>query len=253
MGGHLWHALPGAHFGRSHTLDPNPNAYVTIDQHADHYHFDTGKGWQASRNGAANDLGGGHAHCGTMIYQGTQWPEQYWNKLFTLNFHGRRANVERLDREGSAIIGKHEPDVFFFGDPWFRAIDISQGPDGAAYVLDWSDTGECHDSDGVHRTSGRIYKIKYGTEKPAPLPDSRKLDGSQEVGHDAGRSERLARADGAARFGRPRCSQRERGARKLPESGRTRKIRLGTSAKDAAVRLRAMLTLHSHGIDFGCD
>jgi putative membrane-bound dehydrogenase-like protein len=176
VGGHLWHAMAGAHFVRSHTLDPNPNVYQAIDQHADHWHFDTGKGWQASRNGVANDLGGGHAHCGAMIYQGNQWPEQYRDRLFTLNFHGRRANVERLDREGSAIIGKHEPDVFLFGDPWFRPIDISQGPDGAAYVLDWSDYGECHDSDGVHRTSGRIYKIRYGNEKPSQLPDLAKTD-----------------------------------------------------------------------------
>ena len=27
------------------------------------------------------------------------------------------------------------------------------------YGLDWSDTGECHDHTGVHRTSGRIYKF----------------------------------------------------------------------------------------------
>lgn len=175
VGGHLWHAMAGAHFVRSHTLDPNPNVYQGIDQHADHWHFDTGKGWQASRNGVANDLGGGHAHCGAMIYQGNQWPEKYRDRLFTLNFHGRRANVERLDREGSAIIGKHEGDVFLFGDPWFRPIDISQGPDGAAYVLDWSDHGECHDSDGVHRTSGRIYRIQYGMPKRTPLPDFAKL------------------------------------------------------------------------------
>lgn len=245
VGGHLWHALPGAHFGRSHTLDPNPNAYVTIDQHADHYHFDTGKGWQASRNGAANDLGGGHAHCGAMIYRGTQWPEQYWNKLLTLNFHGRRANVERLDREGSAIIGKHEPDVFLFGDPWFRAIDISQGPDGAAYVLDWSDFGECHDSDGVHRTSGRIYKIKYGTEKPAPLPDLSKLDG-----------ESLVKMMGDPNIWRARAAQRvledrvAAGAKReqLPETALN--TLLGT-AKDPALRSRAMLTIHSLGIEDG--
>ncbi|HEV7402849.1 MAG TPA: PVC-type heme-binding CxxCH protein [Chthoniobacteraceae bacterium] len=242
VGGHLWHALPGAHFGRSHTLDPNPNAYGTIDQHADHYHFDTGKGWQASRNGAANDLGGGHAHCGTMIYQGTEWPKEYWNKLLTLNFHGRRANVERLDREGSAIIGKHEPDVFLFGDPWFRPIDISQGPDGAAYVLDWSDYGECHDSDGVHRTSGRIYKIKYGTEKPAPLPELEEANEDHLAGMLA--DPNVWRARAAQRVLEDRAAAgviREH----LPESALN--VLLGT-AKDPAVRLRAMLTLHSLGV-----
>jgi hypothetical protein len=34
------------------------------------------------------------------------------------------------------------------------------------YVLDWSDIGECHDNDGIHRTSGRIYKITHGNTRP---------------------------------------------------------------------------------------
>jgi putative heme-binding domain-containing protein len=40
-------------------------------------------------------------------------------------------------------------------------MEISYGPDGGVFVLDWSDTGECHEYSGVHRTSGRIYKITY--------------------------------------------------------------------------------------------
>src|SRR5206468_1856073 len=40
-------------------------------------------------------------------------------------------------------------------------MEIGCGPDGGVFVLDWSDTGECHEYSGVHRTSGRIYKITY--------------------------------------------------------------------------------------------
>jgi len=69
VNGHLWHAIPGAHFVRPHTLDGNPFCYQLIDMHADHWHFDTGKSWTDSRHGAANDYGGGHAHVGMMIYQ----------------------------------------------------------------------------------------------------------------------------------------------------------------------------------------
>ncbi|MEM9237374.1 MAG: c-type cytochrome, partial [Verrucomicrobiota bacterium] len=36
------------------------------------------------------------------------------------------------------------------------------GPHGEVYLLDWSDTGECHENTGVHRNSGRIYMISYG-------------------------------------------------------------------------------------------
>ncbi|TDU67194.1 putative membrane-bound dehydrogenase-like protein [Prosthecobacter fusiformis] len=159
--GHLWHLMPGAHL---HDTSPslNPGVYERLDTIADHYHFDTSGSWQDSRDGKANDLGGGHAHIGMMIYQGDQWPNQYRDKLFTLNMHGRRANVERLERLGSGYVGKHEPDVFLTEDEWFRGIEISTGPDGSGFILDWSDTGECHESTGVHRTSGRIFKISYG-------------------------------------------------------------------------------------------
>ncbi len=164
VNGHLWHLIPGAHLARPHTIEPNPRAYGIIDQHADHYHFDNAKDWQRPLVLGSEDdrRGGGHAHVGLMIYQGDQWPESYRGKLFTLNFHGRRVNVERLEREGSGYVGRHEPDRFFAADPWFRGIDLSYGPDGSVYVLDWSDTGECHERDGIHRSSGRIYRITHG-------------------------------------------------------------------------------------------
>jgi putative membrane-bound dehydrogenase-like protein len=165
--GHLWHLIPGAHLMDSSTL--NPLVYEKLDTIADHYHYDRSGSWTESRDGKANSLGGGHAHIGMMIYQGDQWPEQYRNKLFTLNMHGRRANVERLERNGSGYVGKHEPDVFLTDDPWFRGIEISTGPDGSGFILDWSDTGECHDSTGVHRTSGRIFRISYGEVKKPDL------------------------------------------------------------------------------------
>ncbi len=163
--GHLWHVIPGAHFKRPHSEDPNPHVYELIDQHADHYHWDTGKDWTDSRKvtGEHDRLGGGHAHSGAMIYLGDNWPEQYRGRLMTLNLHGQRLNVEQLARSGSGYVGQHEPDILHAADPWFRGIDLSYGPDGAVYILDWSDTGECHDSTGVHRTSGRIYRVKYSS------------------------------------------------------------------------------------------
>jgi putative membrane-bound dehydrogenase-like protein len=177
--GHLWHLIHGAHLVDSNT--PNPLIYEKLDTIADHYHYDRSGKWSDSRDGKANHLGGGHAHIGMMIYQAEQWPEAYRNKLFTLNMHGRRANVERLERNGSGYVGRHEPDVFLSDDPWFRGIEISTGPDGSGFILDWSDTGECHEHTGVHRTSGRIFRISYGKpdkpttpfawRKPWPKPD----------------------------------------------------------------------------------
>src|SRR5690606_10222092 len=85
VNGHLWHLIPGSHLVRPFLLDPNPHTYGWIDQHADHWHFDTGQPWQASRDGAANEYGGGHAHSGAMIYLGDNWPAEYRGRLMTVN------------------------------------------------------------------------------------------------------------------------------------------------------------------------
>jgi len=170
VNGHLWHAVAGMHFVRGHTIGPNPRVYSLIDTHADHYHWDNAKDWTDSRSasGEHDRRGGGHAHCGAMVYLGGQWPATYRDKLFTLNLHGRRVNVDRLERSGGGYVGRHEPDMIFAGDSWFRGLELSSGPDGSVFVLDWSDIGECHEANGVHRSSGRIYKITYGTPPGGP-------------------------------------------------------------------------------------
>ena len=175
VNGHLWHGITGAHYVRPHTIDPNPRTYALIDQHADHWHFDTASDWTKSRDGAADAFGGGHAHIGMMIYQGDNWPVEYRRRLFTLNMHGRRVNQEILERKGSGYVGKHGPDFLIATDKWFRGMELTYGPDGGVYVADWSDTGECHDNTGVHRTSGRIYKITYGEPKRPAVTDLTKL------------------------------------------------------------------------------
>ncbi|MFN3191141.1 MAG: PVC-type heme-binding CxxCH protein [Aureliella sp.] len=168
VNGHFWHCIPGAHYVRPHTLDVNPQSYELIDMHADHWHFDTGKSWTASRDGAANDYGGGHAHIGMTIYQEGRWPEQYQNRLMTVNMHGRRINVESLHREGGGYVASHEPDFVLSNDEWFRGMEILPLPDGNVLLIDWSDTGECHEHTGVHRTSGRIFKIIGPHESGGP-------------------------------------------------------------------------------------
>lgn len=164
--GHLWHAIPGAHLQRMYGEDSDPEVYELLPHIADHVHWDEkGEDWRATRNGppsSGTDLaGGGHAHSGLLIYQADQWPAEYRNELFTLNLHGRRINRDHLERAGAGFVGQHRPDMVFWSDPWFRGLDLSTAPDGSVVVLDWSDIGECHDDDGVHRTSGRIYRITY--------------------------------------------------------------------------------------------
>ena len=168
VNGHLWHSICGAHYVRPHSIDANPHSYQQIDMHADHWHFDSGASWSDSRDGAANDYGGGHAHIGMMIYQEPTWPAEFHNRLMTINMHGRRVNVERLDPQGSGYVGRHEPDILLSDDPWFRGMELLPMPDGNVLMLDWSDTGECHEATGVHRTSGRIFKVAFGATGSQP-------------------------------------------------------------------------------------
>lgn len=171
--GHLWHGIPGAYYERMFGAHLNPYAYELIGHTADHYHWDRGsEKWSDIREGISDktsELGGGHAHMGCLIYKGGVWPEKYHGKLFTCNLHGSRINMEILEREGNGYVGRHGEDFLFMKDPWFRGLDLITGPDGQVWMNDWSDTGECHDNDGIHRSSGRIYRIVYdGPDKGEP-------------------------------------------------------------------------------------
>jgi putative membrane-bound dehydrogenase-like protein len=237
--GHLWHLIPGAHYRESGSgASQNPLVYERMHQHADHFHYDTNLAWHKSRSGAANDFGGGHAHVGMAIYQAEHFPAQWRNRLLTWNQHGRRMNRERLERIGSGYVGRHESDVFRNSNEWFRGMEVSGGPDGAIYALDWSDTGECHDHTGVHRTSGRIYKFFHGSN---PVTDITVLDNAA---HDA----ESVLLHPNAWFARRWLLGLKEGRRK--DSGETIRLCEGIlddPSKKGATRLRAMWGLHALG------
>ena len=173
--GHLWHVIPGAHYRRMYGSDANPHLYELIEQHADHVHWATGEAWndwqKLGTTDATSAAGGGHAHTGLMFYAGDNWPEEWRGKLLTINFNGRRLNAENVVRAGSGYTGQHLPDLGYAADPWFRGIDLLYGPDGGVFLADWSDTGECHDDTGVHRLSGRVYKITHGQPQRPDVSD----------------------------------------------------------------------------------
>ncbi|WP_197167658.1 PVC-type heme-binding CxxCH protein [Neorhodopirellula pilleata] len=165
---HLWHLIPGAHYERwkDRGTHPDPYAYELMSATCDHLHWASGQFDKQSRVAAGNlDHGGGHSHCDAMIYLGGRWPSQYHGALMMSNIHGRRINCDRLLLDEIGYRGIHEKDFLVANDPWFRAVSMEYGPDGDVHLTDWSDNGECHDRDGVHRTSGRIYKISWGSPR----------------------------------------------------------------------------------------
>ncbi|MEO8494877.1 MAG: PVC-type heme-binding CxxCH protein [Planctomycetota bacterium] len=183
--GHLWHVIPGAYYQRMFGEHFDSHVYQLLPQTADHYHWDTKEAWHDIKKlgvtPTTDEAGGGHAHCGMMIYLGDNWPAKYRNELFTCNLHGLRVNCDRLERSGATYVGKHEPDFLQTTDRWYRGIELVSGADGGVYIADWSDIGECHDNDGIHRTSGRIYKVTYGQPQPFAAGDLSKLSNDKLV------------------------------------------------------------------------
>ena len=70
--------------------------------------------------------------------------------------------------------------MLFAADPWFRGIDLGSGPDGDVFVLDWSDSGECHESTGVHPDLGPDLQghLRRGPKRPG-VGDLAKLSGAR--------------------------------------------------------------------------
>jgi putative membrane-bound dehydrogenase-like protein len=159
---HLFHIVQGGRYERQSGSHFEKYTFDDIKTIADHRHYigDT----PHSGNNRSAEAGGGHAHCGLLIYQGEQFPKEYRGGLFFENIHGNRINHDVVEPKGSGFVGKHKPDLLLANDRWFRGISFKEGPDGSVYFIDWYDTQACHWTDpGIwDRTNGRIYRLRYG-------------------------------------------------------------------------------------------
>lgn len=236
--GHLWHLIPGAHYKRMFGEDPNPHVYQLMDQTADHLHW-AAESWTKARSGQES-LGGGHSHAGAMIYLGGNWPASYRNTLMMANTHGNRLIYDRLERAGSGYVAKHGGNFLVANDPWFRGVSIAYGPDGGVYASDWNDFGECHDSDGSFRSSGRIYKVTYGEPRPQPKLDLARLNDGELVGLQ------LHTNDWFVRHAR-RVLQERSAAGKLGPEVPISLTRLARESRHVPHQLRALWALHAIG------
>jgi putative membrane-bound dehydrogenase-like protein len=171
---HCFHVIQGARYHRQAGPHFNLNTFADIPTIADHRHYVGAT--PHGGNERSDSAGGGHAHCGTMIYLGGAWPKEYRDRMFMGNIHGRRLNVDILRPKGSGYVASHGPDFLLANDAWARFINFRYGPDGNVYLIDWYDKQACHTGNPQvwDRTNGRVYKISYRGTKPVQVDLSKK-------------------------------------------------------------------------------
>ena len=165
---HLFHIIQGGVYHRQSGRHFNAHVYADIPTIADHLHY---VGANAHDGNKVSDaVGGGHAHCGALIYRGGRWPQAYDGAVLMNNIHGHRLNMDVLARKGSGFVGSHGPDFLRSNDDWWLAVSMQHAHDGNVYVIDWYDRQHCHDRDMTawDRSNGRIYKIVHGDAVQAP-------------------------------------------------------------------------------------
>ncbi len=233
---HLYHVVQGAHYQRQAGQHFNLHAYTEIKTIADHAHYDKSIKWSDARFtsiGGTDAAGGGHAHAGTLIYLGDNFPASYRGALFTHNVLGSRINQEKLTPQGSGYIGSHAPDFMKANDGWFRGLRLELGPDGSLFNSDWYDARACHQQHPQDRTNGRIYKISYGTPKPVSV-DLAKLSNAELVQHQLHANEWFVR--------RSRVVLQERGPNPEVHAALLKIVR---ENPDVTRQLRALWALHA--------
>lgn len=235
---HLFQVLQGAHYEPWRGRDSSRYAYERIDTIADHLHY---VGLGNVRNGlgsAAEDAaGGGHAHCGTLIYLADAFPAEYRNRLLTHNIHGKRINVDCPQPYRSGYVASHGKDLMRAADPWFVGVTLVQGPAGEIYSSDWSDTGECHHTRNTQRETGRIYRITYGDVR-RPEVDLNQASSAALVDYQ------LHRNDWYVRHARRRLQERAAAGVDLTVELARLRMLLETHP-DVTRRLRALWALHA--------
>ncbi|MBL8795842.1 MAG: c-type cytochrome [Planctomycetia bacterium] len=242
---HLFHMIQGGHYEPWRNRPSSLYAYERLPTCADHLHFPAGRpNAMRGETDETKALGGGHAHCGTLVYLGDRFPAQYRNTVFMCNVHGRRINHDILKRKGSGYTASHGKDFMLSGDPWFMGVTLRSGPDGNIFVSDWSDTGECHTYKPNTQT-GRIYKISYGPPDKAKQPDPARLTDAELVKLQLHRNDFLVRH--ARRVLQERAAKP--GWKSEPVHAALREM-LTSGKLDTPQRLRALWALHvTGGID----
>jgi len=133
------------------------------------------------------------AACATPVYEDGAWPKEYTGTVFITEPILDIIHHEKLVLDGPAYKGElllQDSEWLRSMDHWFCPIDVSFGPDGAMYILDFytpvvahNDTrGPLHSKSGAsvrpdrEHYFGRIYRIQHEKAPAFGHPDLAKAD-----------------------------------------------------------------------------
>jgi putative membrane-bound dehydrogenase-like protein len=176
---HFYHLSQGGRYQRQAGQHFDPYTFDDIKTIADHAHY-AGNWTDVRAKGAfapadTSALGGGHAHCGLILYQADAFPPEYRGDAFFHNLHGHRIVRESIERDGSGNVVRHRPDFLLSNHHDHIGVGMLLGPDGAIYFSEWTDPQTCHHRDVEiwDRSNGRLYRVRHGDVKNAVtnLPD----------------------------------------------------------------------------------
>jgi putative membrane-bound dehydrogenase-like protein len=177
---HLFHMAPGGQYNRQGGTWANPYGYVGdlpskgLPAIVDWRHYRA-------------------AHAGICIYRGDQWPAEWRGLAYLGNIHQSAINCDRLEPVGSTYKATKESTLLgqdkgtwevgagnflVCDDHWFRPVSNQTGPDGAMWIMDWSDKYPCYqnaqaDPEGVDRELGRIWRVVWTGDQPGKAVPSR--------------------------------------------------------------------------------
>lgn len=126
-----------------------------------------------------------NATCGPTIYRGDLLGASYRGHAFVCEPLGSVVHHRRLDPEGPTFMARRvETGCEFLASthPWFRPVNLADGPDGALYVADF---------------------CRAWVEHPAFVPEKLRDSVDFREGHDRGRIWRIARRAPEPRAARP--------------------------------------------------
>jgi len=133
------------------------------------------------------------AACSVAVQEHGAWPEEYRDTIFITEPILDVIHFEKLVPSGPSFLGEltlKDREWLRSMDHWFCPIDVSFGPDGAMYVLDFytpvvahNDTrGPLHSKSGAsvrpdrEHYFGRIYRIQHESAPKLVIPDLYKAD-----------------------------------------------------------------------------